>query len=420
MYNITAASARGVRVANVEELSVLILGAGYVGASLAESCTRAGMQVTAFDRSERALAAVRAEVGCDVVSHPRELTQAPDVVVLAVNTPTIGHDPDYGPLVAACRSVAAVIRPGTLVINESTVGTGATRSVIAREIEEACGLSPTEHYLLAYSPERIDPGNSQYRLETTPKLVAGITQSAAQAAGSFYANFVDKVHVVDSVEELEFAKLYENSFRAVGIALANEMATAAASLGLDPRRVFAAAASKPFGYLPFNPGAGVGGDCIPTDPWYLIGALRASGCEDVTVLRAALTVNENRPERVVVRAEQLLAEMGSSLAEARIAVLGLGYKPNQPGLTNSPGLEVCRLLRERGARPAAHDPLVAQVVGVDLEGIPLLSSQELAEWDPTIGIVCSLHDCLRPIVHDTRFPLIDPTATLAGPLVHHV
>jgi UDP-N-acetyl-D-glucosamine dehydrogenase len=404
----------------VEQRSVLILGAGYVGTSLAESCTKAGMQVTAFDTSERALASIGSEVGCAVISHPRELGQAPDVCILAVNTPTIGHDPDYGPLIAACRAVAQVIRPGTLVINESTVGTGATRSVVSREIEAGCGLSPDRDYLLAYSPERIDPGNSRYRLETTPKLVAGATDAAAQAAVSFYADFVDDVQIVDSIEELEFTKLFENSFRAVGIALANEMALAATNLGLSPRTVFRAAATKPFGYLPFSPGAGVGGDCIPTDPWYLLSALRESGCGDFTVLQAALSVNERMPERVVARTGQLLTELGGSLLTSRIVVLGLGYKPNQAALTNSPGLEVCRLLRERGAQLAAYDPLVEPGSSSALEQIRLLQRQELSEWNPTVGIVCALHDCLRPLAQDTWFPLVDPTATMAGPLVHHV
>lgn len=403
-----------------DNTSVLILGAGYVGTSLAIECRRAGIRVAVYDRSEDALHLLATKSDCELVFDFANMTFVPRVCIIAVNTPVINHMPDYEPLNSAVSMLGSIIAPGMLIINESTVSPGITRDLIGRGLESIANLSPMQDFMLSFSPERIDLGNSKFNLKTTPKLVAGITEEAAHQAISFYRLFVDDVSIAGTVEELEFTKLYENCYRAVGIGLANEISLAATRLGLNASRIFAASATKPFGFEPFRPGSGVGGDCIPTDPWHLIASFNKIDVSEYKILQAALEMNESMPVRVAAAVDILIENLKPAVESPRIVVLGLGYKPNQTSLMNSPALALISILRRRYTQIAVYDPLLANSSRNMLDDVLFLGNNELTNWNPTVGILCVLHDCILERASEIMFPLIDSTATLKGEQVYYV
>ncbi|MFE6274300.1 nucleotide sugar dehydrogenase [Streptomyces goshikiensis] len=354
---------------------VAVVGQGYVGLPLALRAAGLGHQVIGYDIDEGracALAAGTSPVE-DVSDHhlagllsagaykPTHLTASLagfDVAVIAVPTPVAAdRTPDLGHVEAAARTLAVHLRPGALVVLESTTYPGTTRRV-GRILEAGSGLAAGRDFHLAYSPERIDPGNQVWTLENTPKLVAGIDAASRDAAIGFYRDLVDEVVPVADVETAELAKLLENTTRAVNIALVNELAPFCRDLGVSVWDVVAAAGTKPYGHLAYRPGPGVGGHCLPVDSQYLSWAAGQVSGRRLALVDLACEVNESMPAYVVARLEQALAGRGTALAGAKVLLLGLAYKADTGDVRESPAAAVAALLTAGGAEVWAADPHV--------------------------------------------------------------
>jgi len=370
-------------------VSVSVVGQGYVGLTVASAAAIAGMTVNAIDTSVdriRALAHGRQivpGVSPELFSHAfatRRLRFDVDfspvaeskVVLICVPTPLVDHRPDLSFVENAARAVAPHVSLGTLVILESTTYAGTTEDVL-RPILEAAGLRDGEDFLLAYSPERVDPGNVKYDLRTTPRIVGGTTAASSEAASAFYRQLVDEVHTLTSCREAEMAKLLENTFRMVNIALVNELAMLCASQDVDVWEVIGAAATKPFGFMPFYPGPGVGGHCIPLDPTYLAWQTRRETGRRFRLVETAQDINDEMPAHVAGRIVDALNERGVSVRNARILVLGVTYKPDVGDIRESAAVAVLAKLLQRGARITYSDPFVSEITsgGVTLRSIDI-------------------------------------------------
>jgi nucleotide sugar dehydrogenase len=375
-----------------------VIGLGYVGLPLAVALTEAGLRVTGLDSSERRVAQLRAgrsgiedisdellssvlAGGLIVTTDPAEAADA-TTYVICVPTPLRESFPDLASVESAAGAVAGLLRRGDLVILESTTYPGTTEEVVAPILESISGLAAGTDFHLAYSPERIDPGNQTYGLTNTPKVVGGCTTEAGDRAEEFYLRVVDTVVRVSGTREAELAKLIENTFRHVNIALVNEMAIFSRELGIDLWESIRAASTKPFGFMPFYPGPGVGGHCIPVDPSYLSYRVRKLGYP-FRFVELAQEVNNRMPSYVLTRAAHVLnIEAGKSLSRSRVLCIGAAYKPGISDCRESPSLEVMRLLRERQADVVYHDELVSRLdLGGDvLDSVPL-NEAELRKAD---------------------------------------
>ncbi|MEU1519033.1 nucleotide sugar dehydrogenase [Streptomyces sp. NPDC005811] len=388
-------------------MRVAVVGQGYVGLPLALRAAQTGHRVVGLDTDTRRIedlasgrspvedvtAAQLSQLLRQGVYRPTAYPQAVagfDVAVIAVPTPLREGIPDLSSVVAAGRTVGRHLRQGALVVLESTSYPGTTRTVLGPVLEEESGLRMGRDFALGFSPERIDPGNRAWTLETTPKLVSGIDETSRERTAAFYAGLVDVVVPMSRCEEAELAKLVENTFRAVNIALVNELAEVAHDTGLDVREALDAAATKPFGFMPFTPGPGVGGHCLPIDPVYLSWwAAQARGGRGSQLIDLAGRINTARPAHVVDRVHAHLAARGRTLPGTRVLLLGLSYKPGSGDLRESPAMEVARLLEADGALVRAADPFVdASAVG-GLSLVPT-SEQELAAAD--VVVVLTDHD----------------------------
>jgi UDP-N-acetyl-D-glucosamine dehydrogenase len=354
-----------------------VVGQGYVGLSLACAAADAGFSVIGLDLDERRvdeLAAGRLTVaGVDqalfdagtasglirFTAQADALAEA-DIVLVCVPTPLRDHAPDLSHVEDASRAVASTLRAGGLVVLESTTYPGTTEQVVLPLLASR-GLAAGRDFLLAYSPERIDPGNPEYGLRNTPKLVGGTTPEATGLAMLFYGQLVDKVVPMSSARAAELAKLLENTFRHVNIALVNELAMICHETGVDVWEVVDAAATKPFGFMPFSPGPGVGGHCIPLDPTYLAWQVRRDAGRQFRVLEEAEDVNAQTPAWVASRIGEALNDHGRAVKGANVLVLGVAYKPDVGDIRESPSIKVMRQLHRRGARVRYHDPLVRSV-----------------------------------------------------------
>jgi UDP-N-acetyl-D-glucosamine dehydrogenase len=357
--------------------SVGVVGQGYVGLSLAAAAAIEGFDVQAFDVDEdriRELAAGRNVVpGVDeglfaaavdtgrlhFGTDPRALGVC-RVVVICVPTPVVEHRPDLRFIESAGRTVAAQLQRGSLVVLESTTFPGTTEQLLC-PLLEAGGLRAGRDFLLAYSPERIDPGNVKYGLRNTPRVVGGIGQASSEVAGVFYAQLVDDVEVVSSCRSAEMAKLLENTFRMVNIALVNELATLCAEQGIDVWEVIRAAATKPFGFMPFYPGPGVGGHCIPLDPTYLAWQSRRDTGRPFRLVEMAQDINAQMPAYVATRVVEALGERGKAIKGASVLALGVTYKPDVGDVRESAAVQVLARLARKGARLSFHDPFVGEI-----------------------------------------------------------
>jgi UDP-N-acetyl-D-glucosamine dehydrogenase len=398
----------GFHSAPVSPLRVLIIGQGYVGTALAIACLAAGYTVQGVDRADSRRKAIGdtlvANVMYSVCATP---TGEFDIAVIAVQTSIA---PDGTTNLEPVRTAAAVVgnrlRAGGIVINESTVGPGVTEDVIGAILRERSGLAAGD-FDIAFSPERVDPGNTEWNFIATPKLVAGDSARALERAATFYRTLAATVVEVASIRDAEFAKLTENSFRAVSIALVNELAVVARSVGVDINSALAAAGTKPFGYMDFRPGPGVGGDCIPTDPAFLLEAARAVDPDALPILARALLTNESIPRRVVDRVLELV---GPASAPS-VLLVGLAHKKNVGDLTNAPSRAIARLLGETGVRVYAIDGLVdaSQVP----RSIAMIDEAEAALIDFDLVVVLTLHDGVT-LDFASSAVLLDTTAGLAG------
>ncbi|MDM7855413.1 nucleotide sugar dehydrogenase [Cellulomonas alba] len=384
----------------------VIVGLGYVGLPLAQEACRAGMRVGGFDVSDRVvdgLLAGRSHVDDLSDADVRAMadagfTPATDVtlladaatIVIAVPTPlaTTGL-PDLGPVRAAVRTVAENLRPGTLVILESTTHPGTTEEIVAPMLEEFSGLRAGRDFALAFSPERVDPGNGRFGIRNTPKVVGGLDQTSTERAVAFYSRFVERVVPVRSTREAETAKLLENTYRQVNIALVNELGRAFHDLGIDVWDVIDAAATKPFGFQAFRPGVGVGGHCIPIDPMYLAHHVREQLGRPLRIVELAQEINNSQPAYVVARVSELLAAQRRDLAGAHVHLLGVAYKPNIADDRETPAAPLARLLLDAGAHVTWHDPLVA---GWDVDGALRVSDDEQAVAVATADVVVLVQD----------------------------
>jgi UDP-N-acetyl-D-glucosamine dehydrogenase len=295
-----------------------------------------------------------------------------DAITICVPTPlTADKGPDPSAVAAASRSLAPWLRPGQVIVLESTSYPGTTEEILLPVVEQS-GLKVGEEIFVAFAPERVNPGDAHFGTRNTPKLIGGVTPACSDAAAALYRTIVDEVHTVSSPRVAEMAKLMENTFRQVNIAFANEMAIVCEHLGIDVWETIDAAATKPFGYLPFYPGPGLGGPCIPVVPHYLSWKSRQAGYEP-RLITLADEVNEGMPGHVVDLVERALATSDVSLAGARVLLLGITYKPNVSDTRVSPPMQILQLLADRGAEVTYHDPLVPafqidnrQVESVDL------------------------------------------------------
>jgi UDP-N-acetyl-D-glucosamine dehydrogenase len=285
-----------------------------------------------------------------------------DCVSICVPTPlTKTKEPDISHISAAVDGILPTLAPGRLVVLESTTYPGTTEELIAARIEREVGLEVGQQVFVAFSPERTDPGNEQWNTRNTPKVLGGVTQACAEVARALYAAVIEQVHPVGSAREAETVKLLENTFRAVNIGLVNEFLLMCDRLDIDVWNVIDAAATKPFGFMPFYPGPGIGGHCIPADPMYLSWKARAVDFYN-RFIELATDINGNMPRFVATRLADLLNERERALKGSRVLILGLAYKRNVSDIRESPGLEIYRLLRERGAAVEFNDPLVPSFV----------------------------------------------------------
>lgn len=357
-------------------VDLVVVGVGYVGLPLAEAASAEGLSVVGYDTSPlvaaavaagrshvpdvhtRRLQAMRAK-GFTVTTDPEVLSNA-ETIVLCVPT---GLNSDGEPDLAAVRSAAATVaehlRPGTLVVLESTSFPGTTDEIV-RPILEQYGLTAGEDFPLAYSPERVDPGNPRFGIRNTPKVVSGHTPLCAKHCAAFYGRFVDTVVVARGTREAEMAKLLENTYRYVNIALVNEIAIFCDRIGVDVWDVLHCAATKPFGFMPFVPGPGVGGHCIPVDPKYLLDKAEREGTL-LGVVHAARLVDDQMPSYVIERVTRLLAEYGKPLRGAKVLLLGVAYKADVPDTRESAAIRIAVRLRALGADLFYHDPVADTV-----------------------------------------------------------
>ncbi|WP_080597721.1 nucleotide sugar dehydrogenase [Rhodococcus rhodochrous] len=357
--------------------TVGVVGLGYVGLPTALALADAGVVVAGYDISEARLAAI-GEGAVDLLDVDRKrlervfgsdtLTLSQDGSVLAdvetilicVPTPVDAHlVPDLSALSACCAAVVATARPGQTIVLTSTTYVGCTRELLAEPLERR-GFTIGSDIFVAFSPERIDPGVSAHVPESTPRVVGGVTSECTARAVRVLADVSAAVHPLSSPETAELTKLLENTFRAVNIALANEFAGIAREFRVDVMEVIEAAATKPYGYMPFYPGPGVGGHCIPCDPHYLLWQLKANRRQS-PVTEAAMTSIAARPHSVVDRAQEVLGRSGIPLAGARVLVVGVAYKPGVADVRESPALEILDELGRRDARVAFTDAMVDHV-----------------------------------------------------------
>ncbi|MFL5853281.1 MAG: nucleotide sugar dehydrogenase [Solirubrobacteraceae bacterium] len=356
-------------------MTVGIMGMGYVGLPLAVAFAQAGHRVIAMDVDSRKVAALERgesyieDIPDEDVHAVRNLIEPTtrvgplahaDAVLLCVPTPlTANREPDLGPVLDATQALARVLRAGQLVVLESTSYPGTTRERLLPLLEES-GLAAGSDFSLAHSPERVDPGRADHTIRNTPKVVGGLTEVCTQRASDLYASICDEVVPVATPEVAELTKLLENIFRSVNIALVNELAILADRMGIDIWEVVDAAATKPFGFMRFEPGPGMGGHCLPVDPFYL--AWRAREFDFPTeFIELAGKVNMQMPYHCVEKIERALNEAGKAVKGSRVAILGVSYKAGIGDLRESPALKILRLLADRGADLVYHDPHVPEL-----------------------------------------------------------
>ncbi len=383
-------------------MKVSIIGQGYVGLSLAASAAALGYEVIGFDVNKELIASLDVGMshveGVDVpksnykaTSNPAEINGS-EIVIIAVPTPLdVERKPELKYILAACITIAENVKNKALIINESTSFPGTLRDLISKNIEE----TSKQNHLYAASPERVDPGNLIWNQSNTPRLVSGLTDEATKKAAAFYSSFCTNLVTVSSPEVAEAAKLFENTFRQVNIAMVNELAQISHGLDIDVREVLDAAATKPFGFMKFNPSLGVGGHCIPVDPSYLSFAAENVGIE-ASFIDLANEINLEMPSYVANR----VANGVGGLKGKKVLVAGLSYKPNVSDLRESPSLLLIDALEVLGAEVIKHDPLIAGTSGIE---------------DCDVAILAVAHDVIDKEALKKCAPYVfDCTGTMPG------
>jgi nucleotide sugar dehydrogenase len=415
-----------VPVAVVESADICVLGLGYVGLPTAVSFSSQGRRVLGVDISARRLSQIRtgdvdvleddrARLDAAMKSERLTLTddctrmREADAVVICVPTPIDSHlSPDLALLRNACEIVVNNSRVGQLIILTSTTYVGTTRDLLVEPLRRR-GFEPGRDIFVAFSPERIDPGNSVHPQHLVPRIVGGVDLESARRAEALLSMIAPEVHLVSSAEAAELTKLYENTFRAVNIAFALEMSQAATALNLSVVEVISAAATKPYGFMPFYPGPGVGGHCIPCDPHYLLWQLRERRLE-LPLIERAMTTIAGRPRMVAQRLRDLLADRGQPIKGARVLIAGISYKPGVHDTRESPAIALVQDLLGFGADVQLWDPIARRLDLMD--GRILLANErpDIADFDAVV--VHTVHPSVdyswlgaAPIVLDATYRL---------------
>ena len=408
-----------------ETHDLAVIGLGYVGLPLVQEAARSGLSVVGLDSDPARVAALTSgrspitgtsdadirevlDRGVRVTTDATLLTSAAAVVVCVPTPLADDRTPELTAVRAAMTVVGDALRPGVLVVLESTTYPGTTEQVVAPLLEERSGLRAGVDFHLAYSPERIDPGNRSYGLRTTPKLVGGLTQACGDVAAAFYGKLVDEVVLVRGTREAEMAKLLENTYRHVNIALVNEMAVFCHELDIDLWDVIDAASTKPFGFQAFRPGPGVGGHCIPVDPSYLSWTVRRLGYP-FRFVELAQEINDRMPAYVVTRITRALNDRSCAVRGSRVLLLGVTYKADVADARETPAVPLARRLLEMGAELRWHDPFVDDFspAGVPLERV---EDPVVAAGDADVVVLLQAHStydlaalgAAAPLLFDTR------------------
>jgi nucleotide sugar dehydrogenase len=387
-----------------KEAVIGVVGLGYVGLPVALAFAEAGMHVKGVDLREEKVELLEAgrshlrdipneqveplrKAGLLRASTTFEALSEADAIIIAVPTPIAEGSPDLSRVVFAGEELGKVLKPGALVVLESTTYPGTTEELLLPLLEAGGGLTAGKDFGLAYSPERIDPGNPHFDFVDIPKIVGGIDDASTEAAQALYSVVVPKVIPVSGTRPAEMAKLIENTYRHVNIALVNELALYSHDLGVDIWEAISAAATKPFGFMPFWPGPGWGGHCIPLDPAYLSWRVRKSRSHEIRFIELAQSINSEMPRHVVERVALLLNDDELSIRKARILGIGVAYKGGTEDTRESAGIKVLDELTRRGGEITYHDPLVASVEigGRTLKSEPL--SEEMLKGQDLVLIL---------------------------------
>ena len=380
-----------------------VIGLGYVGLPLAVEKAKAGYKTIGFDMQEKKVRWVnegRNYIGDIIDSDLKEvadngLLQATtdysfiegiDTVCVCVPTPLdIYQQPDLSYVKTSTENIAKYLHPGMLIVLESTTYPGTTEEIVKPILEKISGLKCGQDFFLAFSPERIDPGNPWYKVRNTPKVVGGVTPDCTEVASYLYRSIIQgKVHPVSSSKVAEMEKIYENVFRYTNIALANEMSILCHKMGIDIWEVIEAAKTKPFGFQAFYPGPGIGGHCIPIDPFYLTWKAREYDFHP-RFIELSGEINEYMPYYVVERVGKALNSIGKAISRSKILVIGIAYKPNVNDLRESAGVKIITLLQGEGAYVAYHDPLIPEIPSIRRYELKMksvqLSEEEVKKYD---------------------------------------
>jgi UDP-N-acetyl-D-glucosamine dehydrogenase len=409
---------------------LLVVGLGYVGLPLVAAATRAGLNARGFDTSPavvEGLNAGRSHVddlsddeiaelgvkGFEASSDPDDLSLA-ECVVICVPTPlSVDGGPDLGAVRGAAKLIAEHLQPGQLVVLESTTWPGTTEQVVG-PILEGSGLTAGRDFNLAFSPERIDPGNPLYGIGNTPKVVGGLTGSCAVRASEMYGRFVDSIVLAKGCREAEMAKLLENTYRHINIALVNEMAKFSHELGIDFWNVIECAKSKPFGFQAFYPGPGVGGHCIPIDPNYLSHHIQAQLGYPFRFVELAQEINNSMPQYVVKRVQDALNDLGKPVKNANVLLLGVTYKPGIADERESPARPLAIGLRKLGANLSFFDSFVEEwtVGGIQVRRVEDVGSAcEVSD----IVVLLQPHESYgQDVIVNRGTPILDTRGSLVG------
>jgi UDP-N-acetyl-D-glucosamine dehydrogenase len=413
-----------------------VVGLGYVGLPLAVELGKSGFRVIGLDKlasvaeginageshiadvSSADVRALRQAGLLEATTDPLRLTDC-DAISICVPTPLSKiKDPDLSYVVAAAAAIAEVLRPGHLVILESTTYPGTTREVVL-PILERTGLQVGDDFFLCFSPERVDPGNPQWRTKNTPKVLGGVTGNCTQAGLRLYTQVFDRMVPVESAEAAELVKVYENTFRMINIALVNELAQVCDRLDVDVWAVIDAAATKPFGFMKFTPGPGLGGHCIPLDPHYLSWKMRTLAFR-TRMIELASEINAEMPAFVVGKVAESLNDVRKAVNGSRVLVLGVAYKRDVSDLRETPAFEIMRLLQIQGAQVLYHDPHCPVILDdghTPLNGLPLfsmpLTPRTLAEVDCVVIVTDHSDIDYHEVAHHARI-VVDSRGALRG------
>ncbi|MCX5402607.1 nucleotide sugar dehydrogenase [Streptomyces sp. NBC_00335] len=415
-------------------MRVVVVGQGYVGLPLAIRAAEVGHQVVGYDVDARRVKSLAAgesyvedvssarlakalELGTYQVSDQARDCGGFDVAVVTVPTPLQDGAPDLRYIEESAHTLARFLRPGATVVLESTTYPGTTEELFGPILEDGSGLTAGVDFHLGYSPERIDPGNKVWGFQQTPKVVSGVNALSLKAVETFYAGLVDTTVPVRSPKEAELAKLLENTFRHVNIALVNEIAMFARHLDIDVWQTIEAASSKPFGFMKFTPGPGVGGHCLPIDPSYLSWRVQRELGQNFRFVELANDINSHMPEYVARRVMDALNAKRRSVNGSRILLLGLAYKKNTGDARESPAVRVSQLLLDMGAKVRAADPHVVESIKVDARLSRVEPTRkELAAAD--VVVLLTDHDSFDyPMITEHASLILDCRNRLSGPTV---